>query len=142
MKKARTASALSLQPVQFHDNNNFENLANASSNPQSAPAAMKYAQKSTDIHNFDRICDLYVARRISCPAEMMAPAIEKPEVHVDFWGTYHSASSTRKHYAEILMRSKTGKSWVIFIQSKDRFKMCSRYACRNWKVNCSGKCKT
>lgn len=103
---------------------------------------MKYAQKSTDVHNFDRICDLYVASRISCPAEMMAPAIEKPEVHVDFWGTYHSASSTRKHYAEILMCSKTGKSWVIFIQSKNRSKMCSRYACHNWKVNCSAKCKT
>lgn len=52
----------------------------------------------------------------------MIEAKEKfKEVYVDLWGPHYLSLLSEKMYAAILLDTRTRKSWVIYLQSKDEF---------------------
>lgn len=107
----------------YSDSEAFEEETPSSESIPNSPPS-EFAKQSIPFDDADKLCDPCVATKFTRVVQQkkMTPATQKlEEVHVDLWGPHYPPSFAGKQYAAILICSKTRKSWVIFLRTKDKF---------------------
>lgn len=94
--------------------------------PAESYASLSEASARTIIdNNFNSFCSPCVASKqthVVIQNKLIIKVEEKlDEMHVNLWGLHHPTSLSGKTYAPIILDTKSRKTWVIYLRSKDEF---------------------